>query len=260
MRVGERWLICGNGATISGTTTAPPAYCLADDGTRTVSEFAMVALTEVPNGAMFVDTQGGAYVGRDPCQPATSAALERMGLNLWLEFYQGDREQSFSPRAELQVADAAIAMRPDRIVAMGVSALDVFGQRMLFQLHPTLQPLDPTQRMAENDAHRRATMRSGLLATWAVNVTAMATLPGLDPAADWAKFAPEPPFVWGQTGPNNEPTPADTPGPKAAADGGGCSAGPARAAAADWLLASLFAAAVLVLRRRGGVGSSPHRR
>ncbi|MFZ4577747.1 MAG: hypothetical protein ACOYOB_05045 [Myxococcota bacterium] len=250
VRVGNQWLIRSMTPATGAAAGAAEAYCLSDTGQVTPTGKQMVAIAEVPTGVAYIDPARHGWTGRDPCAATSTFPEEHLdGVDvggLWETSYTGLFTTDTVP-----AKTGALAMRPDRMFLMSPGKFASFTPQLLFRLMPTYAPLDPAQRIAENDPYRRAEMRRLPASTWAVYVTAMVTIPGGDPKADWGQFDPDPPAVW--TPPATKPPEKGDPSATAAAEkDAGCSSTTGGGSAAVLLLLVGLQVGLWRTRRRAG--------
>ena len=221
-RVAGQWLIRGKGEKPAQTIIAPEAYCLDAKGKITPTGLAITGLAEVPTGIAILDAAGNAWTGRDPCAGDGKFPEEQLATEVRYKL-----NEKFSPRPNQGVENGTLAMRPDGMFAVSPGNTDTFVllPPLFFRMTPTYTPVIPANRIVEHDAYRKKLVTSGMLASWAIDVTAMVTIPGGDPKADWGHFNPDAPTVWSDPPPKVTTEPPAAAAPVSAADSG-CSSGP----------------------------------
>lgn len=252
-RVAGQWLIHSKGEQVNvmGKTAveskmvAPKAYCVDANGKITPTEFAMTGTAEVPTGVAFLDADGEAWTGRNPCAADSAFPQEQLGTDL-----REEMNREFSPRPNVGIEAGALAMRPDGLFLVSPGKADMFSEALalLFWMSPTYTPSDPANRIVENDPYRRTKMRFGVAATWPVSVNAMVTIPGGDPKADWGHFKPEAPIAPpATTKPPVKPAVAKVPASEADT---GCGSTATQTESAHWLWLAALSLLLLWYQKR----------
>lgn len=240
VRAGAHWLV----RDASGA-----AHCVDDAGATHALAVTMVGLAEtgaIDAGVVFIDAAGDTWIGRAPCTsdtfPEEDVDQSHRPVRLWELLYTDFYLQDLTAPA----SKAALAMRPDGLVLVSGGELDIYPATLLFRLYPSFHPRAGV-RLPELDRYRRESATSFLMSEQLVNVTAMATVPGGDPDADWGHIGPpEPPYVLPTPDEGDTEVEPDTP-ETASADPGGCSSS-AVPPGSWWVLFGLLG--LIALRRR----------